>query len=487
MTTKRSFGLKVLLITGLLFVSFPSWTIYARWYENYQKAEELVPKADTINAWNNIITLLEQARQEDPNPGKNKTTYGVHTMDYYPYLRLGQAHLELGKLLSIEIHEKAREHWEAAEDHCETSGRYGEAPTLEVDRCLSDSRELIDSGAITVLNFEGLIPNEMANLSQISINGIITTVDSVNRKQNNIKVLGKPDNLLKRGLNYFVSTVSGIENKWLFWNENNKLKIFSEPYEESHAILIAIDDYRKETGFDALGQMVNQAKKLEKTLQGLGFPSENIQTFYNEDATSENIKNALQMYWEGEIFSSIDRLFLYFGGHGELRDDIGYLVTFDFDPTKPSSTSVVMEDLINVYARDCDVHHMLIVLDACYSGITVLGEHPGEEELREFRKYSLIKSDTEPIGRNLLVAATEKQEALYNKKYGGVFTQALIDGFEGDADMNDDKIIQFEELGLYVRNEVIGRANGEGKKQEPQYYIYNRFGEGRMVFLPLQN
>jgi hypothetical protein len=46
-----------------------------------------------------------------------------------------------------------------------------------------------------------------------------------------------------------------------------------------------------------------------------------------------------------------------------------------------------------------------------------------------------------------------------------------------------DKIIQFEELSLYVKNQVIAETFQLGLKQEPTSYIINRFGKGKVVFI----
>src|SRR5207248_917335 len=91
-------------------------------------------------------------------------------------------------------------------------------------------------------------------------------------------------------------------------------------------------------GYPALQNMVESAKRLRDVLTGLGFPADNIQTFFDQDATTQNLTTALADFWKGGRFEGASRLFFYFGGHGDGDEGNGYLVTYDFDPKKPTAT-----------------------------------------------------------------------------------------------------------------------------------------------------
>jgi hypothetical protein len=85
------------------------------------------------------------------------------------------------------------------------------------------------------------------------------------------------------------------------------------------------------------------------------------------------------------------------------------------------------------------------------------------------------------VARNFLVAGTGNQPALWEN--GGFFTQALIEGLRGKADLNGDRIIQFAELATFVSNQVARKAAEKGVRQQVEPYILDTFGTGKMVFL----
>ena len=131
-----------------------------------------------------------------------------------------------------------------------------------------------------------------------------------------------------------------------------------------------------------------------------------------------------------------------------------------------------MEDLTTEHARKVAAHHMLIALDACHAGLAVytsMSPHIDKEKIDDFRTLSVIRSETEPKARNVLLAGTGDEKALWIN--GGIFTQALIGGLQGMADWNKDRIVQFEELALHVRNQVVATAAATGVKQEPKHYL----------------
>lgn len=366
-------------------------------------------------------------------------------------------------------------------------------PTYETTADEQNERAIdIEEGKKQKILFETQLPEQLSEDTEFLLNGEGVRVHGINKDEKSVEIEYLGMSRILPGVNIF-SFFNSIPYNLTFWYENYKLRSFSEPYKNSHAILIAIDDYnrardsqnRGKTGFDALESMVEHAEQLRQVLQNVGFPLKNIQTFYNEQATSEQINNALKAFWEGGEFSSADRLFLYFGGHGDANDNLGgYFITYDFDSKKPSSTSIIMEDLVLIHARNIIAHHMLIALDACHAGLTLsrnLDSHLIEEQLREFHNLSIIESDTSPKARNILLAGTGDENAIYQE--GGIFTKALIDALKGEADMNRDGIIQFDELSFYIRDRVIVEAHIEGKKQGPSSDVLDRYGNGRIVFL----
>lgn len=63
--------------------------------------------------------------------------------------------------------------------------------------------------------------------------------------------------------------------------------------------------------------MKENAKLLAESLHKFGFPEENIITLFDANATSQALEDSLKLFWRGGKYAYADRLFFYFGGHGD--------------------------------------------------------------------------------------------------------------------------------------------------------------------------
>ncbi|MCX5733141.1 MAG: caspase family protein [candidate division NC10 bacterium] len=326
----------------------------------------------------------------------------------------------------------------------------------------------------------------------LSINGREIQIKEVDAKAHKLVFLGDKYPL-RAGLNYLERRMDGAKSAAIFWSENKKLQAFQIPYRKSYAIIAAIDDYDRHekpemdpTGYRPLSKMVDRAKDLVVALKQSGFPEENIFTFYDKDATSDALETELKKFWEGGRYATPDRLIFYFGGHGDRSETsgAGYLVTYNFEKQKPTITALLMNDLTGRQFENITARHMLVLLDACSAGLalpTFQGREEDEEQLKKFQALSIVRRDTEQKARNVLVAGTGEQKALWEN--GGVFTQALIEGLQGAADLDQNGVIQFDELAVFVRNRVTTRAAQTGVRQDPHGFQATRYGTGNTLFL----
>jgi hypothetical protein len=335
----------------------------------------------------------------------------------------------------------------------------------------------------------------ISDQSAVMLNGKRQQITEVNRSRRIVTLLGD-DALLSKGLNVFtvLSKMGEAANRrFLFWNEERVLTAFEEPYPKSYAIIVAIDDYdrrddpqhRGPTGYPQLANMRERAEELRSTLMNIGFPAANIVTLYDHQATAKNIDDALSEFWQGGRFAGADRLFFYFGAHGDGTPESGYLVSYDFDRQRPTRTAFLMSDFVGRHFPNILAHHVLMALDSCGSGLAIPGTRTlgGEDERRltRFTTLATIRGDTRDHARNILVAGTGEQRALWET--GGVFTRALIDGLRGDADLMKDGIIQFDELSSFVERRVRARAAAVGVRQDPGSFMADRFGRGKILFV----
>jgi hypothetical protein len=323
------------------------------------------------------------------------------------------------------------------------------------------------------------------SLQDLRINGKAVKKSKFDKEAGIIFLSNEGDSLLQRGINL----MEVAKKQYVVWREKDTLKQFSIPYRRSRAILVAIDDYERKqdkqrrgpTGLQGLGDMVEKAKLLKKTLVGLGFREADVFTFFNEEATSSAVESLLRQFWEGAKYADTDRLFFYFGGHGIVHGENGLLVTYDYDPKRPTLTTLHLNDLRGNHASNIAAIHMISALDACYSGLALPRYLDGESPALKFDVLSVIQAEVTRRARNLLVAGTDDEKAIYIN--GGIFTEALTNGLNGEADRDRDGIIQFDELALYVRNKVTEKARLTGIRQVPSPHVLNNFGNGRILFL----
>ena len=122
----------------------------------------------------------------------------------------------------------------------------------------------------------------------LKLNGKPHNVAAVDADSRLVTLLGD-DSILKPGMNFLETQLALFR----FWNEEQKLSAFAEPYKKSFAIIAAIDDYdrvkdpakRGPTGYD----MRKRAEELRAVLLDQGFPAAHIISLYDEQATAKGL------------------------------------------------------------------------------------------------------------------------------------------------------------------------------------------------------
>jgi len=173
--------------------------------------------------------------------------------------------------------------------------------------------------------------------------------------------------------------------------------------------------------------------------------------------------------------SADDLVFVYFAGHGyQGEDDDGdeadgvdeFLVLYDTMRSAVEETAL-RDDEFGEFLDRVGSEHVMVVFDSCHSGgqsrSLSSGARPLGDAFDLFNDFSLE-------GKLILAAAREDQEALEHEGLGhGLFTHFLLQGLEGEADLDSDYRITAEELHAYVSAEVERFAWEErGREQTPE-------------------
>ena len=227
-------------------------------------------------------------------------------------------------------------------------------------------------------------------------------------------------------------------------------------YENSHALVIGIGDYKY--GWDALPHALKDAEAMVDALIRRGFK---VRTIFNP--TSRELNQTLASI--AELGGSEDRLLVYFAGHGETltdssngrRFDSGYLVPVDA-PKSERDRSIFLQKAISMeeiagYATSSPVKHALFIFDCCFSG-AILNIGWGTPE---FGLESLFHPS-----RQFITAGGRDEEVPARS----IFTYCLLQALDGDADLNGDGLMTTSELSVYLHDNVVQRSRDT---QHPQY------------------
>jgi uncharacterized caspase-like protein len=450
------------------------------------------------------VSVISASKEDESAYEMSELGAGLFTRLFVEALQSPATDLDKDGFISVEeahhyVYGRVSADW-SVRQHPSVSGRMRHRMVL--------GKTPVDSLILDSENTDAAILSVLSSVQSVQLNGAEVQVRATAGPAGPVQLLGNFSGMVQKGINHLRTA----RDEYIFWLEGKELVYYKNPYKTSYAIIAAIDDYERKrdplkrgpTGYAHRDAMVKRGEELRATLENLGFARQRIVTLYNENATAAAIEDVLRSFWPGGSRADADRVFVYFGGHGDAVERssraptgatssdtstqlTGYLVTYDFDNSRPTLSSLLMRDLTGRHAENVAAHHMLVAIDACHSGLALyktLGDKSARD-LTEFSTLSVIRSDTDSPARNVLVAGRENQKALWDD--GGIFTKALIAGLSGVADFNRDGLVQFTELATHVKNEVARRAAEKGVKQQAMDYRLDAFGEGSVLFLTKQS
>lgn len=215
--------------------------------------------------------------------------------------------------------------------------------------------------------------------------------------------------------------------------------------------------------------------------------------------TAANLRLQIEKFRERFAAREESSFFFYYSGHGGYekgaRKDFGVLQPSGYfeNPALPiSDRGWDMQELLDGLRKGVPSRHVMVVLDACYSGWAVGAK--GEAGLND-ALHSLWKERAEVV----LTAGTKGQRAWEDEaepgawQWGGhsALTAFLLEGLGASgkpaADTNGDRVITDEELARYLRQRVPAAVRDlKRSEQTPQFF---RFDEqlpksGQFLFVP---
>jgi len=248
-------------------------------------------------------------------------------------------------------------------------------------------------------------------------------------------------------------------------------------YDNSYALIIGIDKYENVSNLDYAVKDANSITTLLR--DNFNFPSKNIQTLLNEEATYSNIRNSLS-----EISSSAkanDRVLIYFAGHGMTKDlpdggEMGYLLPVDGIKDNLYASAIPMNDLKDLSYMS-KAKHMLFLVDACYGGLAAVGKRG----LDATNTTNYIKKVTNIKSRQIITAGGKAEQVIEKPEWGhSAYTMNLLRGLRsGLADSNEDGYITADELGDYLTERVTIDSDNQQTPQSRRLTSH----EGEFIFI----
>gem|GEM_PF-1808948 len=264
-------------------------------------------------------------------------------------------------------------------------------------------------------------------------------------------------------------------------------------YKESWALVIGIDNYRGR--YEPLKNAKNDAKAFADLLEKKhGF---HVTTLLDEQATRDKIMEMLRDEFPAKVGRN-DRVVLFFAGHGTTwsiaagteSTNYGYLIPQDAigTPNRPKYSEFI--DMFELQ-RICSIipaKHIFIVLDCCFAGVAAVApKKRGEFQIPQEMQYdAYIQRATEYPAWQILTAGLHDERVADSGLRSGhsAFTNALLDGLEGEADHNADGLITVSELGDYVSPRVSRETSiGGFKGQTPFCGWINGSDQGNFIFI----
>ena len=235
-----------------------------------------------------------------------------------------------------------------------------------------------------------------------------------------------------------------------------------KPFGKSYAVLFGISDYNYRNN---LGGAAQDVRNLSTALQEQGF--DKVVVVVNRDVTADTLRNIQRHFMDRGRLQPDDRLLVYYAGHGDRNPtgDTGYIVLSESNPTSRSSgTEVSMAEFMS-WMRALPVKHLLVILDACYSGLAIGGRTRGDGPSLDATNRQELYLLSSRSGRFVMTAGDETQRAHEDVKRwgGGLFTQGILRAIRTrDVGRPNDRLVTTFELFARAKQFVIEQVKRYG-------------------------
>jgi uncharacterized caspase-like protein len=256
----------------------------------------------------------------------------------------------------------------------------------------------------------------------------------------------------------------------------------AEPLVEGRRVVavIGIDRYR---GWPMLSNAVHDARGALTLFERCGF-APITPPLVDDAATGDAIRRLVSD--DLAALRNTDSLVVFFAGHGHTQTrtlhsgpvETGYLIPVDGDqPGGQTASWLRLDNWLSDIAR-LPARHILVVLDACHSGIALgsLIKWRDSGEVRDAALDELRRRQS----RRVITSALGDQRAMDSGPLHGhsLFTGCLIEGLTGGLARDGRREVTASEIGLYLQQRVAGYTKSS---QTPDFGALELDQRGELV------
>ncbi len=209
--------------------------------------------------------------------------------------------------------------------------------------------------------------------------------------------------------------------------------------------------------------------------------SEHIRVLNNENATKDSILGGLQWLKEKAKTDTEATIFIYYSGHGGVKNDNYYLIPHDYDPFD-QDTRLSAKQLTETL-REIDAQRLLVVIDSCHAagiatskdGDISKAEAKLDKALQGLKRVapskSLIETLTQGKGRAVFTSSEGEQKSWIKKdKSMSVYTFHFLEALQGLGNKQGDTEVKLSDLMGYLSDKVSETAIQEYNAQQTPYF-----------------
>jgi tetratricopeptide (TPR) repeat protein len=226
-----------------------------------------------------------------------------------------------------------------------------------------------------------------------------------------------------------------------------------------HALLIGENDYT-DLGINDLTRPIDDAKRLRNVLV-TNYTFNPADVVLMENPTKGQILEKL-VYYQERLKES-DHLLIFYSGHGELKDNIGYWLPSD--SKLDNRLNWLSNSEISDYIKAFKSRHTFVIADACFSGSIFTGGY------KDIQNFACEEMEKLPSRRALTSGAKSK---VPNES---VFLDYLVK----KLNENTSTCLSAENLYLQIKEPVIYNSPNN---QVPQFGVVPQSGDegGNFIF-----